>query len=71
MTSRERVLAAIRHQPLDRVPANYLGTLSRCASGARIESALPLPRRPVRDGHTITGTSSNVLGTERAAQAVG
>ena len=26
MNSRQRVLAAIGHQPLDRVPANYLGT---------------------------------------------
>lgn len=47
MTPRERVLAAIEHKPLDRVPVNYLGTPETDAKlRAHFGLPDPPPRRP-------------------------
>ena len=47
MTSRERVLAAIGHKPMDRVPANYLGTPEiDAAVRGHFGLARPPERRP-------------------------
>jgi uroporphyrinogen decarboxylase len=51
MTSRERVLAALRHEPVDRVPIDFGGTRQSGIAAmtyARLRRHLGLPERPVR-----------------------
>ncbi|NQU19698.1 MAG: methyltransferase, partial [Candidatus Nealsonbacteria bacterium] len=51
MTPRERVLAAVNHQPTDRVPIDFGGHRSSGIAAIayrKLREALDLPRRPIR-----------------------